>query len=128
MQCSFCGYNNVEGNVHEMTRTEKHLYDGITIDSGTVEEHNPPSTYRRKTNYRSRYSGRTFYTSSSSNVVSRFFGKLFRGIFNNDLLAKIAATLIVVAISALMFFVALPVLFLLLAVGIALFAFSKFGR
>lgn len=130
--CSFCGYDNKEGNVREMTNTEKKFYDGLTIDADEAEDSNSSNSnyYRRSTNYNPKYnySRRTFYTSTSSSVLSRFLGRLFTGLINNELLAKIAVTLIVIAISALVFFVAVPILFLVLAIGIALFVISKFGR
>ena len=138
IRCSFCGYENFEGNVREMTNSEKNFYDGVTIDTGetadeTAEKNSAnsnPNCYRQKTNYKPNYnySRRTFYTSSSSSIFSQLLGKLITGLMNNELLAKIAVTLIAVAISALMFFVALPILFLILAIGIALFVISKFGR
>ena len=133
IRCSFCGYENVEGNVREMTSTEKNFYDGVTIDTNETADKNSfdsNSNYRHKKNYNPNYnySRKVFYTSTTSSVFSRFLGRLFTGLINNELLAKIAVMLIVVAISALMFFVALPILFLILAIGIAMFVISKFGR
>ena len=113
-RCEFCGYDNVEGNVREMTNAEK-------------------NSYTRKTNSNSNYSAyknfsrRTIYTSSQG-IFSRLIDKILFGLMNNELVAKIAAILIAVALAALMFFVAIPILFLILATGIALFAFSKLGR
>lgn len=132
-RCNFCGYDNLEGNVREMTGTEKNFYDGVTIDVGEAETSNSynGNYYKRRTNYNPNYgnSRRVFYTTStSSGIFSRLLGKLFTGLINNNLLAKIAVILIAVAISALTFFVALPILFLILAIGIALFVISKLGR
>lgn len=129
--CNFCGYDNQESNVREMTNAEKNFYDGVTIDAGETENSNSSnSNYRYKTNSNPNYnySRRVFYTSTSSSVFSRLLGRLFTGLINNELLAKIAVILITVAITALMFFVALPILFLILAIGIALFILSKLGR
>lgn len=127
-RCTFCGYDNAEGNIREMTNIEKNFYDGITIDSGETNEQNSYSSnsYNQK-NYE-RFSRRTIYISEESSFFSRLIGKLFNGLINNSRLAKIAVTLIVVALSIIMFFVAVPILFFLLAAGIALFAFSKLSR
>jgi len=124
-QCNFCGYDNKEGNVREMSSLEKNFYDGVTIDTGNAEEKNSSNSYRNN-NYR--FSQRKIYISNDTGIFSRFLGKLLSGLLNNSLLSKIAVTLIALAFGALMFFVALPVLFVLLATGIALFAFSKLGR
>ncbi len=126
--CNFCGYDNQEGNVREMTSIEKNFYNGVTIDTGDNEEQNSggSNSYSNKNNYR--FSRRTIYISEESGFFSRIVEKLFKGLLNNSRLAKIAVTLIVVALSLLMFFVALPILFVLLAIGIALFVFSKLGR
>ena len=127
-QCNFCGYDNKEGNVREMSSLEKNFYDGVTIDTGNAEEKNSSNSnsYSRNNNYR--FSQRKIYISNDTGIFSRFLGKLLSGLLNNSLLSKIAVTLIALAFGALMFFVALPVLFVLLATGIALFAFSKLGR
>lgn len=123
-RCTFCGYNNAEGNVREMTNIEKNFYDGVTIDTGSTGEQN--NSHSQKNNYR--YSRRTIYVAEDSSIFSRLIGKLFNGLINNSILAKIAVTLIVIALGALMFFVALPILFFILAAGIALIIFSKLGR
>lgn len=132
-RCEFCGYNNVEGNVREMTNAEKISYDGVTIDTGETAEQNSTNSYTHRTNNKSNYSAyknfsrRTIYTSSQG-IFSRLIDKILFGLMNNDLVVKIAVTLIGVALAALMFFVAIPILFLILATGIALLAFSKLGR
>ena len=129
--CNFCGYDNVEGNVREMTNTEKNFYDGVTIETGTTDEQNYSGYHSHKNNYRNsgyKSSRRTFYTTSGLSIFSRLFGKLFTGLSSNGLIAKIAVTLIVVAISVITFFVAVPILFFLLALGLALFILSLLGR
>lgn len=123
-QCKFCGYENENGNVREMSSAEKNFYDGLTIDTGESEDYN--SGQRANSNFK--YSHRVFYTSANPGVLSRLLAKLFTGLVNNSLLAKIIVALIAVAFLALMFFVALPMLFLVLAVGFALFVVSRLGR
>lgn len=116
MRCDFCGYENSEGNVREMTRTEKNFFDGVTIDADTGEE-----TFRGN-NFRTR---RTYINFESPNIFARAVGSFIRALLNGNRLAQIAATLIFVALGALMFFVALPIIFVLLALGIAFFALTK---
>lgn len=128
-QCNFCGYDNREGNVREMSSIEKNFYDGVTIDTGESSEEKNSSnsnSYNRNNNYR--FSQRKIYISNDTGIFSRLLGKLLGGLLNNSLLSKIAVALIALALAALTFFIALPVLFVLLATGIALFAFSKLGR
>ena len=127
-KCTFCGYDNEESHVREMSNLEKNFYDGITIDAGENNEQNysGSNSYNPKNNYS--FSRSTIYISEESGFFSRLIGKLFNGLINNSRLAKIAVTLIVVALSVIMFFVAVPILFFLLAVGIALFIFSRLGR
>ena len=131
-RCEFCGYDNVEGNVREMTSTEKNCYDGVTIETGenSAQDSAEYNSYKRKTNYNPNYnfSRRTIYTSSNQGIFSRIVDKILFGLINNEPIAKIAVTLITVAVAALMFFVALPILFLILAIGITMFIFSKMGR
>lgn len=129
MRCTFCGYVNTEGNVREMTRTEKNFFDGVTIDAESTEgqaRKDNENTYREpKKNYDTR---RTYINYGSSNIFSKIVGSFIRALLNGSCLAKIAAILIGVAFAALMFFVALPILFVLLAIGIALIVLAKFLR
>ena len=118
-RCTFCGYENSEGNVREMTRTEKKFFRGVTIDAETGEE-----DFNRD-NFKTR---RTYVSSDSPNIFMRMVGSFIRALINGNRLAQIAATLILVALGALMFFVALPILFVLLAAGLAIFAFAKISR
>ena len=131
-RCNFCGYDNVEGNVREMTNSERNFYDGVTIDADENSEPNSfkQNPYKHRTTYTTRqnFSRRSFYTSSGHGFLSRIVDKLLFGLANNKLVAKIAVTLISVALAALMFFVAVPILFLILAIGIALLVISKLGR
>ena len=124
MRCSFCGYENTDGNVREMTRTEKNLFRGVTIDAGSTDSRTSEENFREERNYS--YSTRTTYVNfGSSNFFTRAIGSFLRALFNGNRLAQIAATLICIAFGALMFFVALPILFVILAIGIALLALSK---
>lgn len=128
MRCTFCGYVNSEGNVREMTRTEKNLFNGVTIDAdstdGQAREENPREN-RRNYDYSAR---RTYINYGGSSFFSRIAGSFVRALLNGNRLAQIAAILIGVAFAALMFFVALPILFVMLAIGIALIALAKILR
>ena len=126
MRCSFCGYENTEGNVREMTRTEKNFFKGVTIDADSTSSHSSGDGYQ----YRGHtYESRTTYINfTGSNFFTRMVGSFVRAIFNGNRLAQIAAVFILVAFGALMFFVAIPILFLLLAVGLALLALARISR
>lgn len=127
-RCSFCGYDDKEGNVREMTTAEKNFYDGVTIDTGENEEKNysGSNSYSNK-NY-SGFSRRTIYISDDSSFFSKIIGKLFDGLLNNSTISKIAVTLIVLALSLLTLFVAVPIIFIILALGIAILIFLNLGR
>lgn len=130
-RCSFCGYDNAEGSVREMSSIEKNFYNGVTIDAGTGEENSYGNGTRSSSSDRRRYSSysrSTIYTSSDTGIFSRLFSKFISGILGGNIIARAAAALIVLALSALIFFVALPIMFVLLALGIALFTFSRIGR
>ena len=119
MKCEFCGFENVEGNVREMTRTEKNFYDGVTINAdGTDYEDR-----RQGKNFR--YS-RSYVNMGETGIFSRLFGKFLIALISGNALAKIAVTLIFVAFAALMFFIAVPLIFFLIAVGVAFWLYAKF--
>lgn len=125
LRCTFCGYENTEGNVREMTRTEKTFFDGVTIDgdSGSRSSDEGDRFYRRS------YDTRTTYVNfTGSSFFARMVGSFVRAVIDGNTLARIAAALIFLAFGALMFFVALPILFVLLALGIAFLALSKLSR
>jgi len=124
-RCSFCGYENKEGNVREMSNIEKNFYDGVTIDEGDINNKNSADD-NSQNNFKS--SRRTVYISDNSSFFSRMFDKLLNGLINNSTISKIAVALIVIAISVLTLFVALPIMFVLLALGIAFLIFSNLGR
>lgn len=127
MRCVFCGYENTEGNVREMTRTEKNLFDGVTIDAGSTDERSEETFRSQRRGYN--YGARTTYVNfSGSNIFVRAVGSFIRALMNGNRLAQIAAILIGVAFAALMFLIALPILFVLLAIGITLLVIAKILR
>lgn len=77
-RCTFCGYENIEGNVREMTDTEKNFYEGVTIDTGENSNQNN-SNYRRRTTYKPSYthSRRTFFTLQAVQVPFRVLSEKF---------------------------------------------------
>lgn len=128
MRCNFCGYENTEGNVREMTRTEKNFFKGVTIDAGATDSRSSEENFhedKRGYDFKTRT---TYVNFGGSNIFSRLTGSFVRAIFNGNRLAQIAATLIFVAFALLMFVVALPIMFVLLAAGIALLVLAKISR
>ena len=134
MRCTFCGYENTEGNVREMTRTEKTFFNGVTIDAGSADSTGSTGRRAEEDTFRSQrrnyeYSTRGTYVSyGGSNIFTRALGSFIRALLNGNRLAQIAMVLIGIAFGALMFFVALPILFVLLAIGLALLALARFTR
>ncbi|MBR4904125.1 MAG: hypothetical protein IKZ53_05600 [Selenomonadaceae bacterium] len=127
MRCTFCGYVNTEGNVREMTRTEKNFFNGVTIDADSTDGQGREEAFReqRKAQDTTR---RTYINYGTSNIFSRLISSFIRALINGSRLAQIAAILIGVAFAALMFFIALPILFVLLAIGLALVVLAKISR
>lgn len=131
MRCSFCGYENTEGNVREMTRTEKAFFDGVTIDADSTDstgrraDEETFRSQRRSYDYTTRG---TYVNFTGTSLFGRAVGSFVRALLNGNRLAQIAAVLIGLAFAALMFFVALPILFVMLAVGLALLALAKISR
>ena len=109
-----------EGNVREMTRTEKNFFNGVTIDA------NEEKNYRQQQNYYG--TRRTYVNFGGSNIFTRAIGSFIRALLNGNRLAQVAAVLIGFAFAALMFFVALPIIFITLAVGIGLLVLARLSR
>lgn len=120
LKCTFCGYENTPGNVRDMTRIEKNFFDGETIDVGSVDGQREHKENFRERNYN--YGTRRTFVNfdSGSGFFSRATGWILREWLGGNKLVKIAVTLILVAFAALMFFVALPIIFVILAVGIVI--------
>ena len=126
MRCTYCGYENTEGNVREMTRTEKNFFNGVTIDVGSENERSEENrSQQRSYNYGAQ---KTYVSFGGSNIFTRAIGSFIRALLNGNRLAQVAAVLIGFAFAALMFFVALPIIFITLAIGIGLFALAKISR
>ena len=110
-----------DGNVREMTRTEKNFFKGVTIDANEEENYRQQRNY----NYGAR---RTYINFGGSNIFTQTIGSFIRAVLNGNRLARVAAVLIGVAFAALTFFVALPIIFFMLAIGIGLLALMKILR
>lgn len=128
MKCNFCGYENTEGNVREMTRTEKNFFKGMTIDADSADSQSSEENFRENRRSHEFRTRTTYVNFGGSNIFSRLIGSFVRAILNGNRLAQIAATLIFVAFALLMFVVALPIMFVMLAAGIALLVFAKISR
>ncbi|MBQ9487386.1 MAG: hypothetical protein IJU91_06260 [Selenomonadaceae bacterium] len=110
-RCSFCGYDNFEeSNVREMSSAEKNFYNGVTID---VSSDGKSYNDRRENDYTSYQS--TYVNFGGTNILFNLLSKLIGGLFKGSLLAKIIAGVIFLAFAAFMFFVALPIFFVLVA-------------
>lgn len=128
MRCTFCGYVNTEGNVREMTRTEKNLFNGVTIDADSAGERANNENFREQGRNYEYTTRRTYINFGNTSFLGRIVGSFIRALMNGNRLAQIAAILIGIALAGLMFFVALPILFVMLAIGLALIVLSRFLR
>ena len=119
LKCSFCGYENTVGNVRELTRTEKNFFDGETIDVGDSDGRHEENFHGQS--YQTR---RTFvyFDNNGGGFFSRATSWLLREFLGGNKIVRVAVTLILIALAALTLFVALPIIFVLLAAGIVLFA------
>ena len=116
-RCSFCGYDNIEeNNVREMSKAEKNFYNGVTID---VSSDGKSYSDRREDEYTSYQS--TYMNFGGSNILLSLLSKFIGGLFRGSLLAKIIAVVIFLAFAAFMFFVALPIFFVLVAGAVVFF-------
>ena len=113
-RCNFCGYNNIEDyNVREMSNAEKKFYNGVTID---VDSGDNNRSYNRTDSEYTSY--QSTYVNYGGGIFSNLLAKLIHGIFSGSIVAKIIAGIIFLAFAAFMFFVALPIFFTLIAIGI----------
>lgn len=118
-----------EGRVREMTRTEKKFFNGVTIDADSTEGNSSEEKFRAYGKSYGQRTTRTAYVSyGGSNIFTRLLGSFVRAILNGNRLAQVAAFLIGLAFAALMFFVALPILFVILAIGLALLTLARISR
>ena len=118
-----------DGNVREMTRTEKNFFNGVTIDADSTEGDATKENFRTYDKNYGGYRTRTTYVNvGGSNIFTNLFGKFLRAVLNGNRLAQVAAFLIGLAFAALMFFVALPIMFVILAIGLALLFMAKISR
>ena len=128
-RCNFCGFENSEGNVREMSRVEKNFYNGVTIDAGGEGENF--NSQNKNYNFGGRnFSSRTTYINfgGGGGFFSRLFEKFLRGLMNNNFLAKIIAGLIFIAFAGILFFAAIPIMFFMLALGIGIFLYARFSN
>ena len=107
-----------DGNVREMTRTEKVFYKGVTIDANSTEGNSSEENFREQ-NSRTH---RIYVSYGNPGIFSRLIGSFIKGVLGGNRLARLAALLIGLAFAALMIFVALPIFFFILAAGIVTFA------
>ena len=116
-KCNFCGFENSEGNVREMSRAEKNFYNGVTIDLSDPEN-----------NFRSKNYNRTYTNFGGSNIGYGFIEKILRALLQGNLLAKILVAMIFIAVSALLFFIAVPLMIFLISAIVVFLLYAKIVR
>ena len=117
MRCNFCGFDNLEkDSVREMSNAEKNFYNGgvtIDVDSDGKNNKDSHSDYERTS-----YTQSNFINFGGTNIFFDLLLKFFNGLFSGNILAKIIAMALFIVFLAFMFFVALPIFFAALAVGV----------
>ena len=121
MRCNFCGFDNFEKDtVREMSNVEKNFYNGgVTID---VDSDGKDYKDHRSNSERNSYGQSTFINFGSS-LFSDILLKFVNGIFSGSIFAKIIAVILFLVAMAFVFFVALPLFFVLLTVGLIVLVF-----
>ena len=117
MRCNFCGFDNFEeDNVREISNAEKKFYNGgITIDVGDDEKNYKD---RRSDSEYTSYGQSTFINFGGGNAFSNLLWKFINGLFSRNILARIIAGALFILFLAFLFFVALPIFFVALAIGV----------
>lgn len=117
MRCNFCGFDNFEkDNVREMSNAEKNFYNGgVTID--VVPDEKNYKDRRSDSEYTS-YSQSTFINFGVGNAFLNLLFKFINGLFGGNILARIIAGALFIVFLAFLFFVALPIFFVALAIGV----------
>ena len=116
-RCSFCGFDNLEDDsVREMSNAEKNFYNGgVTID---VDSDGKGYKERRSDSERTSYGQSTFINFGGTNFFSDILLKFVHGLFSGNIFARIIAGVLFLLTMAFVFFVALPIFFVVLAVVI----------
>ena len=116
-RCNFCGFDNLEkDNVREMSNAEKNFYNGgVTID---VDSEGKNYKDHHSDSERTSYGQSTFINFGGTNIFADLLLRFINGLFGGSILAKIIATALFIVFLAFMFFVALPIFFAALAIGV----------
>ena len=113
-RCNFCGFENLESdNVREMSHAEKNFYNGVTIDvnsngeSGDRKNHSEYTTYTQGA-----------FTFGNGNILFVLLEKFFNAFLSGNIFARLVAGILMLAFAAFMFFVALPIFFVVIAAAV----------
>lgn len=99
-----------------MSKAEKNFYNGgVTID---VDSDGKNYKDRHSDSEHNSYGQSTFVNFGGTNIFSNLLIKFINGIFSGNILSRIIAGVIFLLLLAFVFFVALPLFFAVLAVGI----------
>ena len=113
-RCNFCGFENLESdNVREMSRAEKNFYNGLTIDVNSNDEN---GGHKNNSEYTT-YTQGTF-TFGSGNIVFTLLAKFFNAFLSGNIFARLVTGIFMLAFAAFMFFVALPIFFVVIAAAV----------
>ena len=114
VRCTFCGYENFESdNVREMSNAEKNFYNGLTID---VNENGDGGERKTNSEYTT-YTQGTFIF-GGGNIFFELLSRFLHAFIGGNIFARLVAGILILAIAAFMFFVALPIFFVIIAVAV----------
>ena len=114
LRCTFCGYENFEdSNVREMSNAEKNFYNGLTIDVNS----NGDGGERKTNSEYTTYTQGTFIF-GNGNILFTVLEKFLNAFSSGNILARLIAGILTLALAAFIFFVALPIFFVIIAAAV----------
>jgi len=114
-RCSFCGFENLESdNVREMSNAEKNFYNGLTID---VNSDGTGGNDRKTNSEYTTYTQGTFVF-GNGNILFTLLAKFLNALFGGNIFARFVTGILMLAVAAFMFFVALPIFFVVIAAAV----------
>ena len=111
-RCAFCGFDAGEGSVREMSPMERAGYRGITIDAGGEPGRDAGGTFFEDDARRSRV--------FVEGIQLRHTGTWLDALLENRWLLRLLLGAVIVAVAGLLVFVALPIMLVVVAVGMAI--------
>ena len=117
-QCGFCGVQSQEANVREMSESETHSYQGMTIDEAGSQGGQEDMFYRKTSSGGPRIFVRGIQLGHSGSWMEK--------LMQNYWLSRLAIGLVVAAVAMVLVFVALPIVLMVTAIGFVIWMMLRF--